>query len=60
MCNSAVNYRYGAYISRICRFIVPGVDGSKRFLDYCSEGRSLTRVMSAPGFILSCSFLGLS
>ncbi len=60
MCNSAVDHRYGACIGRICRFIVSGVDGSKRFLDCCSKGRTLTGVVSAPGFILSCSFLGLS
>ena len=60
MCNSAVDYRYGAKVCRICRFVVSGVDSSKSFLDCCSECRSLTRVMSATGFILSCPFLGLS
>ena len=38
VCNSAVNHRYGANVGRICRFIVPGVDGSKGVLDCCSEG----------------------
>ena len=60
MCNSAVDHRYGTNVGRICRFIVSGVDSSKGFLDCCSKCRSLTRVMSATGFILSCSFLGLS
>jgi hypothetical protein len=60
MCNSAVDYRYGAKVCRICRCIVSGFDSSKSFLDCCSECRSLTRVMSATGFILSCPFLGLS
>ena len=60
VCNGAVDHRYGANVGRICRFIVPGVDGSKGFLDCGSECRSLTRIMPATGFILSCSFLGLS
>ena len=60
MCNSAVDHRYGAKVCRTCRFIVPGLDSSKGFLDCCSECRSLTRVMFATRFILSCPFLGLS
>ena len=60
MCNSSVNHRYGTNVGLICRFIVSGVDSSKGFLYCCSKCRSLTRVMSATGFILSCSFLGLS
>ena len=60
MRNSAVDHRYGDKVCRTCRFMVPGLDSSKGFLDCCSKCRSLTCVMSATGFILSCSFLGLS
>jgi hypothetical protein len=60
MCNSAVDYRHGAKVCRICRFVVSGVDSSKSFLDRCSKCGSLTRVVSATGFILSCPLLGLS
>lgn len=60
MCNSAVDHGYGANVGRIGRFVVSGIDGSKGFLNCCPECRSLARVMSATGFILSCSFLGLS
>ena len=60
MCNSSVDHGYGTNVGCICRFIVTGVDGSNSFLDDCSECRSLTGVMFATGFILSCPFLGLS
>ena len=60
VCNSTIDHGYGTSVGRICRFIISGIDGSKGFLDCGAECRSLTRIMPAPGFILSCSFLGLS
>ena len=60
MCNSTVDHRYGANEGCICSFIVTSVDSSNSFLDDCSECGSLTGVMFATGFVLSCPLLGLS